>query len=143
MKGTTLTVDIGVSRLLTGMIVAAHLMAAGALLLADLPWTYRVSLLIAIAAGLGFAVRAPRALRLRGRADGGLDIWTAGDWQAVRLLPDTMVLSRCMVLRYQRPGRRWAETRVILPDSLAENDFRRLRVRLRFQSSGCVKPMPQ
>jgi len=138
MKGTVLTLEIGASRLLAYILVTIHLMAAGALLLADMPWLYRASWLIAIAAGLGFTVRAPGTLKLRCRPDGGLDVWAADDWLEVRLLPDTLVWSRCAVLRYQRPERRRTETRVILPDSLAEDDFRRLRVWLRFQASAAA-----
>jgi hypothetical protein len=136
MKGPVLTLEIGASRWLTYMVIALHLLAVTALILADVSWLYRVPPFIAIAISLGVYLknRAHQGLKLRCRPDGSLDVWTSDDdWEELRLLPDTRVLPWCVILRYQRPGWRRTETRVILPDNLNGDDFRRFRVWLRYR----------
>lgn len=79
--------------------------------------------------------RACKALKLRCRPAGALDLWVADDWEELHLLADTLVLPWCVVLSYQRLGWRRTETRVFLPDSLNGNDFRRFRVWLRYRAT--------
>jgi toxin CptA len=141
MKGPDLTIEIGASRRLTYVVAAIHLLAVGAVLLAELSWVYREPIFVAIGISLGMVLktRARQGLKLRCQPDGNLDVWTANDWQEASLLPDTLVLPWCGILRYQRSVRRRPETCVILPDSLNGDDFRRLRVWLRFRAAALPK----
>lgn len=140
MKGPDLTIEIGASRRLTYVVAAIHLLAVGAVLLADISWSYRVPLILSLAMSMRFYLKTwpRRKVKLRCRADGGLDLRAAEDWGEARLLPDTLVLPWCGILRYQRSVRRRPETCVILPDSLDADDFRRLRVWLRFRAAALV-----
>lgn len=143
MKDPALIVAIGPSRRLTLALVALHLCALVAAGLADLIWPYRLPLAAAIVVSLYLTIKPAaarstatgRACRLRARADGGLDLWRDDGWQAIELLPDTRVLSWCALLRYREPGGRASEPRLILPDSLDRDTFRRLRVWLRYRAT--------
>lgn len=137
MKGPVLTLEIGASRRLTYLVIAIHLIAGGALWLAELSWLYRVPIFMAIAISLGRYLKAGarQAWKFRCRPDGNLDVRVADDWEEVRLLPDTLVLPWCGVVRYKRPARPRPETCVILPDSMNGDDFRRLRVWLKYRAS--------
>jgi toxin CptA len=137
MKGPDLTIEIGASRRLTYVVAAIHLLAVGAVLLAELSWSSRAPLILSLAMSMGFYLKTwpSRKVKLRCRADGGLGLRGAEDWDEARLLPDTLVLPWCGILRYQRSGRRRPETCIILPDSLNGDDFRRLRVWLKFRAS--------
>jgi hypothetical protein len=137
MKGPDLTIEIGASRRLTYLVAAIHLLAVGAVLLAGISWSYRVPIIFSLVMSMGFYLKTwPRQkVKLRCRADGGLALWAAEDWDEARVLPDTLVLPWCGILRYQRTGRPRPETCVILPDSLNGDDFRQLRVWLKFRAS--------
>jgi len=137
MKGPDLTVEIGTSRYLTYAVSGIHMLAVMALSLAEISWPYRVPIFIAVATSMGvyLATRPRHKVKLRCRADGCLDLGTAEEWVEIKLLPDTLVLPWCGILRYQRPERRRPETCVSLLDSLNGDDFRRIRVWLKYRAS--------
>jgi hypothetical protein len=144
MRSSAIALEIGTSHWLKYIVVAIHILAVTAVLLAELAWLYRVPIILMIVVSLGmyFTMVSQRAhLKVRCRPDGAMDVWTRDDWEAVQLLPDSLVMSWCVILRYQRAEHRWTDTCVILPDGLNGGDFRRLRVWLRFGAVvGQVKP---
>lgn len=142
MPGPELTLTLQPSRWLRRATAVLHLLAGAAILLADLPVWLAGLLLLAVAASLAHARRLPPSTALRCRADGSLAMRAGDDWQAVDLLPDSLVLAWLVVLRYRHPGRRWADTLVVLPDGLAADDFRHLRVWLKWRArpAGAAKP---
>lgn len=147
MPGPDLALTIAPSRALRHAVAALHLLAGAAVLLADLPAWLAGLLLVAVAASLARAWRPPAPATLRCRADGSLALHAGDDWQAVELLPDSLVLAWLAVLRYRRAGGRGTHALVILPDGLAADDFRRLRVWLKWRArlaggTGQAGPIP-
>jgi toxin CptA len=136
MKDAVLTLAILPSRRLRWLVATMHLLAAAAALLADLEWPYRAAVIVAVAAGFFVSMRQPQALYLRCRADGSLNVRHGEDWLPAELLPDTLVLSWLAVLRYRPDGEARPKACVILPDSLERDDFRQLRVWLRWRGRG-------
>lgn len=113
---------------------AMHLLAMPAVLLADLPTWAQAGLLASIAASLLATVRqrmTPLTMRLE--TEGTLRIRVGEHWEAVAVLPDSVVLPWLTVLRYrhgQGPVKSW----VILADALPADAFRRLRIWLRWRA---------
>ena len=56
----------------------------------------------------------------------------ARGWQPVRLLRDSMALPALVVLRFVPQGQRFGQSQCIPKDALAQDQHRRLRVRLKF-----------
>ena len=110
----------------------AHLVAAGAVLAANLPaWVAAVLLLLA-GASLARMRRPPAGASLALRGDGSIEIVGAdGTASEAVVHPHTLVLSFLVVLLYRCQGRLRALT--LLGDSLAEEDFRQLRLWLRWR----------
>src|SRR5690606_16240450 len=124
----------------------AQALALSALLLADLPlWARATGLLLCALHALRtlpallLASRAA-ARGLRHDAAGWHLLGQAGDWQPVRLLPDSLALPALIVLRYRRPGRRLGEGLCIARDALSADQHRRLRVRLKFSRNRWAAP---
>lgn len=111
-----------------------HLLAAAALWLGQIPDAARLIILpiVILSAAWQWRPQAPLRVRL---GDSG-DLRVLGDdgaEQPARLLADSHVSPWLVVMRYRLPGQRRTRRRVILPDSLAAEDFRRLRVWLRWR----------
>lgn len=111
----------------------AHLLAAVALGWAALPLTVQCLGLLALAGHLLWR-RLPGERRLRCGDDGQLAVASGDTWQSVTLCPDSQVLPWLIVLRYRPAQARYARTLPILGDSLPPEDFRRLRVWLRWRA---------
>ena len=128
-----LVIEIRDSRLLRLFLMNAHLAGIGALFFAALPpisqWSGAVLLMISLT--LHFRPR-PR-FRLRGDGEGKLKVWQEGEWQPTRIANSSVVWPFCVVLRLTIANQRQFRSLVILPDSLPETDFRRLRVWLRWR----------
>jgi len=122
------------SRIARAALAVVLLAALGAIVWADLPWYGRLAAatLAAAIALHAWRTRVPVALRLH--PDGTLE-WreAAQDWQAVTLLPSSHVTPWLCVLACRSDGR--AHHLVIYPDSLHREDFRRLRVWLRWRAN--------
>ena len=142
MKPTApLSVSIKPSGHLLVMLAVAHALAIGAVLAATLPsWLAAVFLLL-IGASLARARRMPAVESLTLGGDGQLGIvGPDGDPKVVQskastavVHPHTLVLSSLVVLLYRQEGRLRSLT--LLGDSLAVEDFRQLRLWLRWRSS--------
>jgi len=146
----TLSLSIKPSRRLLLIQAVAHAVAVGAVLAATLPPWLMAVLLLLIGASLA---RLRRTLPVEGlvlSGDGQLQIVGAcrpakrnprqtgsGTASDVIVHPHTLVLSFMVVLLYRQEGRLRSLT--LLADSLALEDFRQLRLWLRWRSSA-AKP---
>jgi toxin CptA len=117
----------------------AHLVAAGAVLAANLPAWLAAVLLLLTGASLA-RVRRPlpvAAVILRG--NGAIEIVGAdGAASEAVVHPHTVVLSFLVVLLYSQQGRLRSMT--LLGDSMSAEDFRQLRLWLRWRSTA-AKPV--
>lgn len=140
------------SRRLAAVLIAAHAAVAGLLLLLPLPAGVLAGTAVVLLASAGHAV-AHHALRRGRRAVTALDFsdreqvhvgWRDGSWRTGRILGTSTVGAMLTVLNIALAGRR-LPLHVVLPgDSLAADDFRRLRVWLRWgpRNAGDAAVMP-
>ena len=128
----TLPVSIRPSRHLLVIQSVAHAVAAGAVLAASLPSWLAAVLLLLIGASLARARRRPAVESLTLGGDGQLrTVGSDGTASAAAVHPHTLVLSSLVVLLYRQEGHLRAMT--LLGDSLAPEDFRQLRLWLRWR----------
>jgi toxin CptA len=121
-------------RRLAIVLVAGHILAGAATVLADLSGGYRWALLAALAVSLVQSLRHRREIRIRCGSDGSLDLWRGDEWRSATLQTDSTVLSWLVVLRYRAEGERRIRSSVIMADGMAADDFRRLRVWVRWKA---------
>jgi toxin CptA len=130
-----LVVTIGDSLRLRLSLAAAHLSCAAAIFLAALPLSLQWASMALLVCSLIYYWRPTQDVRLRGGRDGKLEIWHQGQWHVARLAAASVILPGCTVLRVGIGNRPWRRNLVVLPDSLPADDFRRLRVWLRWRGS--------
>jgi toxin CptA len=148
------------SRRLRAVRVTLLAFAVAAVLLADLPPGVQFGGLVVMALYfwadwlMQFLSRARSAPAptatvgawLKCHDDGRLTLSQSGQndlsdqWHPVAVQPDTFVSPWLTVLRYRLPGQRWSQSLVILPDSLPADDFRRLRVWLKWKAQTGEQP---
>jgi hypothetical protein len=137
-----LHVAVHASRTLACALVAAHLAAAGAVIVAVPQWSARVAACVVIFANACWSLRrhawllAPRAvveLEFRGESECALR-QRDGRRVTCYVRGSSHVSTGLVVLHLETPGRRLARYVVLAPDSIASDRFRRLRVRLRWAS---------
>lgn len=142
-----LVVDIGSSWRLRVYLVAAHIAGVGAVFLAALPLLAQWSVLFLTLISLGMHLRARPRLRLRCDQAGAVAVWREEKWQAASIAGNSVVWPIAVVLRlaYAKTGTNADQARynsvIVLPDSMPETDFRRLRVWLRWRAKP-VNSMP-
>lgn len=109
-------------------------LAAMALMLAALPpWLQGLGLALFLLAAL--RGNGQGAMHLQCQADGSLSLRQAGqDWRPVVLLPGSIVNPWLTTIRYRSEAGKQAGTLVLLPDNVDAEDFRRLRVWLKWQA---------
>ena len=130
------------SRLLAAALTGMHGLCALLVLLMPLGWTLRLVLLIAVAASLTYhwlrevSRRLPDSVNgLHLAADGTFSVRLhRGDWTPAEVLGTSFVKPWLTVLNLKLEGRRFMLPAVLLPDALNREDFRRLRVWLRWRS---------
>lgn len=126
-------VRIRPSRLARLMLVTTALLAFTAIGLADLPTGASLAAALFTAFVAWQAWRRPVVVALRLNGDGRLELRAAGeDWQAADLLPRTSVTPWLCILAYRAQGK--IHSLALYPDSLHPDDFRHLRVWLRWQA---------
>jgi toxin CptA len=135
MNEVVLLVTLQPSRVRTGVAIVVHALAVAALWWADLDMMYRLALMVAVVVSLIRTRRPPNLPTLRCRADGRLETGREETWSPVEVRPDTVVLAWFVALRYRQPGRKRDEILAIFPDMLAADDFRRLRIWLKWRAS--------
>lgn len=110
----------------------AHLVAAGAVLAANLPAWLAAVLLLLTGASLARMRRPPAVASLALRGDGSIEIVGAdGTASEAVVHPHTLVLSFLVVLLYRQQG--LLRSMTLLEDSLPDEDFRQLRLWLRWR----------
>jgi len=99
----------------------------------ELPAAAQLMLLTATALLTMWQVIRPAPLpELAIDGNGGLRLADGETWRELEIMDDSLVSPALVVLRYRLPGQR-ARTLVLLPDSAAADDLRRLRVALRWK----------
>jgi toxin CptA len=112
----------------------AHLVAAGAVLGANLPTWLAAACLLLVGASLARVRRPLQVSSLVLGGDGIIEIVGAdGTASEAAVHPHTLVLSFLVVLLYRQQGRLRSLT--LLEDSLPDGDFRQLRLWLRWRSA--------
>jgi toxin CptA len=137
------TINLRPSRQLAFVLSLAHTAAAGACLLPDLPPAAGAALVVGLAASCVCAVRgrallhaADSILALQLEEGGNLWVRTAGEgWSAATLHDSTFVNPWLTVLSVTTGTSRRARHAVILADSVSAEDFRKLRVWLRWRNT--------
>ena len=141
-----LHIELHRSKLLFFLLLLIHATAAIACGLLPWPLPGRGVLLLLVLLSLVRALRRPRVVGLRVRAHDRLECRLAdGRWVSAAVRAESSVFAQLVVLRLQldegeddskggTQQRRCAL--VILPDQLDAQDFRRLRVCLRWQADG-------
>ena len=133
-----LSVPLRPSRQLLVIQSLAHLAAAGAVLAGSLPAWLAAVLLLLTGASLAHVRRPLPVASLILGGDGDIEIvGVDGTASEAVVHPHTLVLSFLVVLLYRSQGRLRFLT--LLGDSLAAEDFRRLRLWLRWRSTA-TKP---
>jgi toxin CptA len=138
-----LTIAVGPSRRLAGLLAGMHGFAAALFWLAPLPHWLAV-LLMAVLLGSawrtlrrdGFRTLPHSLIALRLDADCCCEFQTrAGAWHEATLLGSSFVAPYLTVLNLKPAGGRLVKHLVILPDAVNAEDFRRLRVWLKWRCS--------
>lgn len=131
---------IGSSRRLAAILTIGHAAVAALLLFLDFAALWKVAALALLFASLCFELRA--ALRLganavtmmRISADNIFSVKSrAGEWRECEVLGSTYVTAFLTVVNLRPAGKRRVRSIVILADSMTADDFRRLRVWLRWR----------
>ena len=133
------TLSLRRSRRLAALLAAAHVLAAAAVLSLSLPWWLKIVLLTAILGSIWrslIRLRGPgRICRLTLREDGRLEFSRVdGSCGVASVHPQTTVTAFLCVLLLRAQAR--VEALVLLPDALAAEDFRLLRLWLRWCAAG-------
>jgi hypothetical protein len=132
--GAPLSVSLRPSRRLLAVQVAAHAVAAGAVLASNLPAWAAALLLLLVGASLARLRAQPPVASLILRGDGSFEtVGVEGTASSAAVHAHTLVLSWLIVLLYRQQGRLRSLT--LLGDSLADEDFRQLRLWLRWRTS--------
>lgn len=135
------TISLRPSRILAATLVLAHGAAIAMVVLAGMaPWLVALAI-AALAASLVFNVRKSALLRaadavigLEITSDDKLGIQTRrGGWTECEVLGSTYVISFLAILNLKKMDSGRITHAVILPDSLDAEDFRKLRVWLRWK----------
>ncbi|MEF8734418.1 MAG: protein YgfX [Candidatus Accumulibacter meliphilus] len=123
------------SRLLFVLTALLHALAAACLFVLPWPLSIRLLLLAIVALSLWLQIWRPsRVVGLRLAASGELSCHFAnGDQVFVRVQPDTVVFSQFLVLRVRAGESGRLETLALFPDSMSTEQFRLLRLWLRWR----------
>lgn len=122
------------SRFFFCLLVVLHGVAAASLLALPWPPSLRYGLLVLVGLALGYALRPPRIVGLRFAAPDRLDCLLAnGQHVVAKALPDSTVFSRLIVLRLRIGAEKRVTGLVVLPDQTSLEQFRLLRLCLRWQ----------
>lgn len=134
-----LSCTIHASRRLAVLAFGLHGLAALGVASADIGWPLQLAGLGLVALSAILALRRRPPVRLRCLADGNLLMAEgADDWQLVEIRAGSLVSPMCTVLRLRIEGR--ARAMVVLADSLDGDDYRRLRVWLRWKTDWLSAP---
>ena len=134
-------IDLRPSRILAAILVIAHGAAIAVIALVSVPLWLKLIAIAALAVNLMFEIRQTVLLRapdavvaLEIASDDALSIQTRrGDWITCEVLGSTYVIYFLAIVNLKEQGSGRAKRAVILPDSIDAEDFRKLRVWLRWK----------
>jgi toxin CptA len=129
-----LTLIIRPSRQLLLGLVGLHGMALAASWLAHWPMPFQVLLSMVLLASASFHLRPRQTVILRCQRDGQLAIQADNTWVPVTPTYAQVLLPFLTLLRYRFDDKAPALHLLVLPDCLTPEDFRRLRVWLRWKA---------
>jgi hypothetical protein len=109
-------------------IAALHLLGGVAIFLADMPWAIRLLLSSVVVASLVKNWPRRREEKLRTDESAGLKLWFDSEWHDVTLLEESVVQPAMTVLSLRRQDDGQRKRLVILSDSMDTDEYRRLRV---------------
>ena len=130
------SIELHRSFLLSCLLVLFHVLAAGCVAILPWPWFWRSSLLVVAGLSLWIALQPSRILgiRLCGR-DAIEGVFSDGHREALSVLPDSTVFGKLIVLRFRVGEKRRACHLALLPDQMTTEQFRVLRLWLRWQAN--------
>ena len=136
-----LRIGLRPSRLLAAILLLAYGAAITAVLMVDLPQWFKVVAIAVLFAQCVVVVRrrafllgADAATAIEVTSDHRMSVETrSSGWCEYDVLGSTYVTPYLTVLNLRRPGNRMAKHVALLPDSLNADDFRKLRVWLRWK----------
>jgi hypothetical protein len=129
-------IELHRSRLLSLLLALFHAAAAGCVIVLPWPWPLRSLLLAGVGWSAWHVLRAPRIAGLRISARDRLDCSLAnGDRVALVVQPDSTVFSRLIVLRLRVGEEKRISSLVLLPDQMSAEQFRVLRLWLRWHAA--------
>jgi toxin CptA len=137
-----LSIELKASRSLTLIILAMHALTFILALSLPLPFFVKLAAAPLLAASLLYSVRGEARRAMAGSVtaimllpDGGIEVQTRRRGrQAAKLQAGSFVTPQLTVLRYRLKDRFISSHVVIFPDAVEAEDFRRLRVHLRWRT---------
>ncbi len=141
-----LKIAIRPSRRLMLLLCLAHAAAAGACLAADMPVALKLLMVLLIGLSCGHALYGAALLRNRNAivaleiGDSGVVTFRtrSGQWRRGTVLGSTFVAPYLTVLNLKVDGRRRAYHAVVMADSVAADEYRRLSVWLRWRKTAAA-----
>ncbi|MBN8453897.1 protein YgfX [Accumulibacter sp.] len=135
-----LDLELRRSRLLAGLTILLHLLAVACVWLLPWPLPARSLLLLPLAISAWRALRPSPFVGIRLGARGEFALrHVRGDIVACQVQPETTVFGRLVVLRVRDDQAR-RRSLTVLPDSVSADQFRLLRVWLRWRAAADVLP---
>ena len=139
-----LSLRLGPSRTLTGLLGGAHTVAAGALWVTPVPeaWAFAGSFLLAVHLGWVLRHHAWRSARHAlvelelGEDSSAAARSREGEWKAYRVAASSFVSARLTVVNLRPERGRGRRAVLITADNVDPDGFRRLRVWLRWRGGG-------
>ena len=128
---------IGLHRsiLLSILLVLMHAAAAACLVVLPWPWILRGVFLLLVGGSLGYSLRRPKIVGLRLAARDRFECLLAdGDRVAATVLADSTVFAQLIVLRLRIGEEVRVSSLVLLPDQMPAEQFRVLRLWLRWHA---------
>ncbi|MBK8116214.1 MAG: hypothetical protein IPK44_17855 [Candidatus Accumulibacter sp.] len=126
-------IELRRSRLLWCLTSLLYVVAASCLLALPWPPGLLCVLLVALALSAWHALRPSRVVGLRlGNRGDLLLLLAGGDALSVAVQPETAVFRQLIVLRVRGDDQRRTDSLALLPDSMSAEQFRRLRLWLRW-----------
>jgi toxin CptA len=128
-------IELHHSRLLLLLLLSIHVVALACVLVLPWPWAIRVFLAFPIVLSAWNPLRGSGIVALRLSEQAGLEcIVATGNRMSATLMPDSAVFSRLIVLRLRLDGEKRIRNLPLLPDSLSAEQFRVLRLWLRWRA---------
>lgn len=127
-------IELRRSRLLTFFLLLFHALAAGCVIALPWHWLLRLLLLALIGLSARRTLTPPKIVGLRLSVRAGLDCQLpGGELVAAAVFPDSAVFNQLIVLRMRIYCARRTVSLALLPDSMSSEQFRVLRLWLRWR----------